>query len=243
MRVAVEAAIISIEAVQRADLEHAPEDGARVRLVFSDYSDPDERRRHYIGWLVEKAFTEIAKGVRMALEEAYLYASYATNPPGRTTLGEFQQRLERTKASANKLNFVDLLAAVNEMLATPLHFEAEVLSLQKVRNCMEHRGGVAGPQDVDDPDELRLVLPRIAMFYRIDGVEQEVPFDERLDQADQEPDGMVQIEVRRVSRERVFKLGEPVTFGVDDLHEIAMACFMFAEDLKAKLPEVAAGVA
>jgi hypothetical protein len=52
------------------------------------------------------------------------------------------------------------MAEIKIGLTTPLAFGAEFLSIQKVRNCLEHRGGVVGTQDADIDGILRLSFPR-----------------------------------------------------------------------------------
>ena len=63
---------------------------------------------------------------------------------------DFQAAMASAHKEATKLNFPDLLDAVNKRLKTPLHFEDEFLSFQKVRNCLEHRAGIVSPADADD---------------------------------------------------------------------------------------------
>jgi hypothetical protein len=77
------------------------------------------------------------------LEEAYLYNSLAQlkHSTG-TTWGEFQIELQEFRKKASDANFPVLMGLVNAGLNDTLHFEREFRSLQKVRNCLEHRNGV-----------------------------------------------------------------------------------------------------
>jgi len=66
------------------------------------------------------------------------------------------------------------MAEISAGLTTPLAFSAEFLSIQKVRNCLEHRGGVVGVQDADIDGILRLSFPRFKIFYDRKGEEIEL---------------------------------------------------------------------
>jgi hypothetical protein len=165
------------------------------------------------------------------LEEAYFYTHLLANPDGKTTWGEFQELLAVLRSRANKTNFPDLLAAVNSKLTEPLHFEREFLSLQAVRNCMEHRAGVVGPQDLDDgADALTLALPRFKMFVERDGAEIELAVGSEVKKAEL-------ISVQRVIRERAYKRGERIEFDESDLVEAAFGCYLFSVDVVSKLPK------
>jgi hypothetical protein len=122
---------------------------------------------------------------------------------------------------------------VNGSLQSPLAFEAECLSLQKVRNCLEHRAGIVGLDDTKGADALHLVLPVLQVFLIRDGVEVELQYD-------MGEEGVVlagqPIYLRRGSRERVYKLGERIQLSPADYQEITQACWMFVSDLGKKLP-------
>ena len=109
----------------------------------------DERRSMYENWLLAAGFHSLVKGVRESLEAAAICSKLligSIRVPSSATLRDVFDDLRKP---FSKLSFPDLLAAVNEMLASPLNFEREFLSMQKVRNCLEHRGGIVRKQDLD----------------------------------------------------------------------------------------------
>src|SRR5262245_131100 len=105
------------------------------RLRFEPARSINERRPAYKDWLLAKAFHDLAKGIRLSLEEAYFYLELPKHQ-GFTTWGELQGRIAAVKKRANDLPFPDLMRTVNEGLTGKLHFEQEFLSLQKARNCL-----------------------------------------------------------------------------------------------------------
>jgi hypothetical protein len=194
----------------------------------------DQRRVMYENWLLARGFQDLARGIRESLEEAALYLSIAAKSDRLTTIRQLDSEITRSRRRASRLQFPELMAEINAGLTTRLAFSAEFLSIQKVRNCLEHRGGVVGVQDTDIDGILRLRFPRFKIFYYRKGEEIEVRPDERVDAEDGEPE--VQIMMRCVAASKTYRLGERITFNANQFSEIAVACNMFATDLAAKLP-------
>ncbi|MBU1348200.1 MAG: hypothetical protein KKA16_14770 [Alphaproteobacteria bacterium] len=71
---------------------------------------------------------------------------------------------------------------MGNLWTAPLIFDAELQSLQKGRNCLEHRSRIVTERDCDGAEALELVLPRLAVLTMIGGEEQElqvgVPVDD-----------------------------------------------------------------
>lgn len=200
-----------------------------------------ERRQAFENWVLGKGLQDLARGVRECLEEAVFYLSMIERPPGLTTMEALEADMAAIRAAAQKPSFPDLLAKVNPKLSAPLSFDAEFLSLQKTRNCLEHRGGRVGARDVDPTTgALLLTFPRLKTFYMRGVEEVELVPGEAIDtHSPDNPFGgeeHVSIYMRLVNRSRQYALGEPVVVSASDFFEIAMACHFFASDLATKLP-------
>jgi hypothetical protein len=203
--------------------------------------EPSERREAFKNWVLSKGFQDLARGVRTTLEEAVLYLRTAAMKHGPTTLAKVEADIAEIRARAGAMRFPQLLEEVNPGLREPMAFEVEFRSLQKVRNCLEHRGGRVGRTDVETGTEsLTLSFPRLKLFYLRGDEEVEVAPGEAIDtQAPDNPFGgqtEVPIYFKRVTRNRTYGLGEAVKITASDFFEIAMACHFFAADLAAKLP-------
>jgi hypothetical protein len=209
------------------------------RFEGLELSEP-ERRAAYHNWLLSKGFQDLTRGIRETLEEAIFYIEMAKLKSGRTTWGKVQAHMDNIRQEAAKPKFPELLEEVNSGLSEPMAFEAEILSLQRARNCLEHRGGIVGPRDVDPASNtLSLQFPRLRMFYMRGNEEVEIALDVPIDGDNPfGEDGEVQIYMGRVTRSREYALGEPVVITQEDFNEIAMACQLFAADLAAKLPKL-----
>jgi len=196
----------------------------------------DERRRMYENWLLAKGFQDLARGVRESLEEAALYLAIISNPPRRiSTSSRPEDLIDNMRKPASGLPFKRLLDRVNAGLTSPVEFEREFLSIQKVRNCLEHRSGVVRKQDLDDDGAvLTLSFPRMKFFYMRGTEEIELVRDARVD--DRSGQSEVQVLGRFDSRSKTYQLGERVTFTAGEFGEIAMACSFFGQQLASRLP-------
>jgi hypothetical protein len=197
----------------------------------------DERRTMYESWLLTRGFQDLARGIRQSLEEAFLYLAIIANPPRSGTLEDIEAEIDAIRARASKPNFPDLLAKINAGLVSPMEFDREVLSIQRVRNCLEHRDGKVGAQDLD-PGERTLTLnfPRFKFFYMRKGEEIELAPDEPVDAQDGQPH--VDILARRITSSKVYELGQRIGFTAGEFSEVAVACSLFATDLAGKLPRL-----
>jgi len=227
----MEVVSIGADALQRADFANLPKmEEVFFSMQFSGpVEDQEARRAQHLNWLFAKGFQELARGIRQSLEEAYLYVTLIKTPNGLTTLAAVQKTIADARSRANELYFPDLLSAVGDGLRERLSFASEFLSLQKVRNCLEHRNGIVGAADVRGDKALRLTLPRLGVFLRQGGQEVEVERDALVEKGGE-------LLIKRVSREREYALGQAIAFSPADFHEIAGGCYLFANDLATKLP-------
>lgn len=237
-RTAANVVAASLSALAGGELAEPKMSGKKTSYGFTGVQmTSDERRVMYQNWLLGKGFQDLARGIRETLEEAVLYLSLVARQPGTTTPGEFQQELADIRRRASRLSFPALLAEVNARLTAPMAFDAEFLTLQKTRNCLEHRGGIVGAQDIDDDgNALTLSFPRLKLYYMRAGEEIEIAPGDVIDTQDQPIE--VPILLRRVTRSKTYESGERVTFTANDFYEIAMACYLFASDLGSKLPVI-----
>lgn len=222
---------LTLATIDNADLDDPPDlPTGFFRLKFPGPNvSADDRRAAYGSWLLAKGFQDISRGVRESLEAAYIFIECVNLPDQRSTIEVFRN----IQKSANGLPFPELLNRVNDGLSDPLHFEQEFLSLQKVRNCLEHRNGVVSEKDINHENRfMRLSLPRLKMFIEREGEEVELYPNMRVEAGEL-------VVFRREIRERDFRVGERITFNAAEFDEIASACFFFANDLGHKLPSPA----
>lgn len=225
---------IALHAIAGADLANVPPiPGSRMSFGFTGPEPPDseERRMAYTNWLLGKAFQELARSINEALQEAYFYVEVLNQPVGQSTWGEFLEKLQEIRRRANGMNFPQLLNTVGARLNTPLQFADEYQSLQKVRNCLEHRAGVVSQKDADTNGTLKLRFPTFDFVIK-------TPEGKEIIVADQqiflEAGGV--FAMRFVTMEKEYTIGQRVVLTPAEFQRIAQGCLRFCADLGSKLP-------
>jgi hypothetical protein len=228
------------DAMTKADLSKKPPGIENVFFRF-DIKGADltaeTRRALYENWILAKAFQDLMRGARASLEQAYLFTEMILNPRRQvksdSTLDDLVAPI--LKAAAD-LKFPALLAEVNSRLEKPLDFAAAYRSMQRARNCLEHRGGIVGKADVGKGDAMELSFPRMKAFYERRGEEVEIEAGAAVNAEDGQPEVMIMM--RFDVRLRRFNFGERLALTVSDFDEIAFACYYFGTQLATRLPKL-----
>jgi hypothetical protein len=219
-----------LRALANEDLSPPELQGGFISYRFSGPEmSVGERRETYQNWILSKGFQDLARGVRATLEEALFYIDMGKLELRRATLKSLQVEMVKIRKKGAGLHFPKLLKEVNKDLSEPMSFAAEFKSLQKVRNCLEHRGGLVGHQDVDRATRtMTLSFPRLGAFYRRG--------DEEVELALGGVDEEISVYLKLVTRSQEYALGAAVVISADDFAEIATACHLFATEIASKLP-------
>lgn len=233
MKTSLDAVAIFMKALEGTDLDNVP---ALPDTFFSfklDLVDVDasNRRLNLVNWILGKALHELARSIRLSLEEAYFYIEMAKSAQGRTTDRELQKRILRFRRDANAMDFPSLMEKVSAGLTNPLSFSDEFAGLQKARNCLEHNNGLVGIRHADEDGNFRFTLPYMYFFIETSDGEIEVHQGLKVEED-------THLKLRRGTMTKSFGVGERITITANDLNRIAQACFYFATDLRSKLPTV-----
>jgi hypothetical protein len=227
------------DALAKADLSKRPAVKQNGFFRF-DIRGPDltadSRRDLYERWILAKAFQDLMRGVRASLEQANLFAELISRRYQVKADPTFEDLLSPFIAAAANQKFSQLLRDVNARLQRPLEFAAAYQSLQKARNCLEHRNGIVGKPDVGSAGAMELNFPRIKLFYERHGEEVELAADSAVNASDKRPD--VEILMRFDVRFRRFNLGERLVLSIGDFNEIIFACYQFGSQLATRLPKL-----
>jgi hypothetical protein len=223
-------------AIGASDLSKKPlNEGLQYRFTSPPIS-ADDRRSLYEGWLYSKTFQDIMRGLKGSLEQAYL----AINLLSRThkvasgsTIDAFLAPLIKEAAT---LHFGPLLERVNERLPEPLPFVEAYQSLQRARNCLEHRNGIVGDIDAPAGGLMILSFPRLKTFYMREGEEIELEPGHTVDAQDGKDE--VQILVKIELKQLRFSKGQRLKIEAKDFNEMAFACNYFAERLAKQVSAV-----
>ncbi|MGJ4916600.1 hypothetical protein ACQR10_19520 [Bradyrhizobium sp. HKCCYLRH2060] len=222
------------DALSKADLSQPPVPPEDTFFRFS-ISGPEMSAEHRRGvherWILSRAFQDLMRGVRASLEEAYFFIElFSLERIVAPSSGTLDEVLMPYRAKAQKLNFPDLMAYVNSALDSPVAFSEAYRSLQAARNCLEHRGGIVGLQDLDSSGLLKISVPRLKAFIEKDGVEIELFKNFYVEQE-------TVLQMRAETRDLVFRLGQPLLISASDFEDIAYACANFGTLLAQQLPK------
>lgn len=194
----------------------------------------EQRRAMHENWILAKAIHELLRAVRNSLEEAHVFVKLLNKEHkigSNATLAEF---LGPFRSKAAGLEFPKLLEAVNQELDPKLNFTGSYKSLQKARNCLEHRNGVISKKETHGSDKFDLTFPRIKLFYLREGEEVEVTKGCTISPGDDRES--VEVFMKLDVRQRSFAVGERLTFTSEEFNEIAFACYFLGQQLSTRLP-------
>lgn len=226
------------EALQTVDLGNLPKiDGESLRFQMEIGNRTEAEHREACGRrLSAMCISDLARGIRASMEAAAAYIEFRDIDA--TTLARSSQqeimeaataKLAELTAAAQALSYPPLLQKVEAGLTSGLKWAPELASFQKLRNCLEHRGGIVGGRDLDENGVLCLHLPFLDVgVINDDGELDPIPFNVRLEKE-------TSIGARVSVRHQTFNLGETVSFPPSRIREIAFSVWLFAEDLVAKL--------
>lgn len=229
---------VSCKALQEADLANLPPiegEEQHIHMSIKNRTDAEQREACHRR-LTTMCISDLAKGIRASMEKAAAHIDFSrTNmetlarPTEKEVLVAANAKLLEFTAEAQKLRYPALLAKVQAGLTSELDWVPELISFQRLRNCLEHRGGKVGERDLDDNGVLSLQLPYMEVgLTRDDGELDPLPVGKRL-----ERDRVVGTRVR--VRQQSFSAGEAIVFPPHRVREIAFSVWLFADDLVSKL--------
>jgi hypothetical protein len=211
-------------------------EGSGVLFIFRGPElNLDQRRAMHESWILGKAFQELLRATRHALEEAHVMTALLTKEHkirSHETLAGF---LKPFQGKAAGLSFPELLAAVNKLLDPKLDFSDSYKSLQVARNCLEHRAGIVSNIETKGSSEFILNVPRVKIFYLRKQEEIELVVGKQVDAGDGRPE--VEVFMRFEVRPRSIPLGERLTFTLTEFNEVAFACNFLGQQLASRLPK------
>lgn len=236
MRDSLETITIGLDAIEKTAYPTLPPmPGSVFGFNFTPAPDEavEERKKAHVHWLLAKGYQDLTRAVKQTLEEAFMYLSMIGMPAGSTSARALGDQIRGARRTAQRMQFGEIMDHVSARLTAPLTFTREFHSLQKVRNCMEHRAGIVRSQDTGGAPTLKLTLPTMDFLIVMDG--KEYVFEEGFEVTHEDGADLV---FRRGQMEREFAMGQRIELTGADLQRAIHACFLFASDLQRKLPQL-----
>jgi hypothetical protein len=196
----------------------------------------DEQRQFTLLWILTKAFEEFINGLTKSFKETYTYLKIYTlsqKPKYSLTQEEFEIELKKIDDEIEKFHFPNFIDIIEKQLNTTLPLKEEILSINKIRNCLVHRHGTVGEKDVKNSptDDLQLKWISQKFWAIVDGEQIEVTYNIRKD-------GIVvsQLSHQTIRNEKIFKIGNKISFDINEFNGIAYTCAIFASNLFLLMP-------
>jgi hypothetical protein len=227
------AVVVALRAIEDADLAGPVTINGHDMTFQLELGESSEevRRTSYRSWLLTRGFHELVRGLHGSLEEAYLWIELVKSQGQRLPASSFEEYAAKIKKYANAKNLPDLLEAVSSGLNSRFSWEAQALSLNKVRNCLEHRNGIVTERDAGvGATAMQLSVPAIQLAVaQPDGAQLQLKLGMIVQ-------GGGSVTLRIAPRHIEFKVGEPIVFTANDFGEIAFGCWIMAQNLAGNLP-------
>jgi len=184
-------------------------------------------------FMLQKGFEDLIKGVNLTLIEAYYFTSLVAKRNNMKTFKDLQDEIGQLRKSAFKQHLPELLKKVTPGLSGSLLYESDIISLNKVRNCLVHRNGLVTEKDITDEitNQLQVEHSRMIMVCEKDGVEEEIEMFTMLSAGSS-------IRVKMVKETINFKLGDKIKFDFKQFNSLLTTCWLFGNDLAQKLPTI-----
>jgi hypothetical protein len=236
---------VGLIAVQRYSPRHEQLPG----FVEFGYSEADvmkrvprkeiwRRRDNFRTWILARGFEECSKALIAALGQAYQYVEIVKLAASTvTTEQELVSKVTHIKRRSAHLNFPSLIEGVTKQLLTVPTLTPHVESINKTRNCLEHRDGIVQSDDVNDAENNSLTMSWRYMSIVVGSDESgwsQIKFGDAVQ-------GPAQIGVLAVEASKSFAVGERIDVSAAEFNAIAFTCQSFVEEIIANLPLLPTG--
>lgn len=221
------------EIVKNIPPELIIEEGFLRMLFDQDEADIDVKKSNFKNWLVRKGFEDLVKGIEYSLREAYLYVSLFSKASELKTGEAFNQALAEIRKQALRMHIPDMIEKIEPYLIHPLNYKDQILSINKGRTCLVHRGGFVTEKDINDPSNraLKLFWVKFKLFYEKEGEEIELQGQTIIESG-------ASIKMRRENNEMSFNIGEHISLNYRQFNEFIVTCHHFGTDLVDALPKI-----
>jgi hypothetical protein len=173
-------------------------------------------------WLFTSAFRDAIEHVA-AFFEAIREADALLSLSGTSsfTHDQFVEAVVAPAATFDRRFFPQKIEYLRQKDLMPPVFDPHLLSINNARNCLVHRRGVVGAQDVDGAGAMRVSWRRPTIFSRSPGgATRPVRIGDTVEAGTELLSEVVPVE-------KVFSIGEPVHFGGEDIMGIWWTVLQF----------------
>lgn len=196
-------------------------------------------RDRTLDWLFRKAFEDFIAGINESLIEAHKAVSLAAYSKRSQTTAfthdEILKSIETISKKPIKLPIPQLIKDIEKILGKTLSFRDEILSVNKVRNCLVHRNGIVTVEDTNNTEKTLLLLKcyELRVNRELDG--------EMIQMTREDKKAGFQaqhIQIQMKHRIVEFGLGSHINIDSNILNDVNYTCSSFASTLLEAAVEV-----
>ncbi len=219
-------AYASMGAVKHQDFENYKffttyEPAANRRLDFGSAKSEMEN------WVVRSLLRDAVDFTGVLLDNCRTACAFFRLSTQTSVTKEQVERIpEQEKDKFNLLHIPTKLSELSKQFGVRSELEPHFLSLNRIRNCLVHRLGVVGSQDLNESSTLSLKLRTMQLVARSPDGKDKVIIDKP---------GPVeigwQIEMETSDSERVFKLGERLRLTYREMYDSIVTLALFGNTL------------
>jgi hypothetical protein len=186
-----------------------------------------EVKEEFVGWCLKNSFTEAIDCMNAFLEECRLLAALFRLGPGTATVDQWDRIWNEEKSGFHWKGFPEKIKILREEFGIQSQFEAHVLTLNQARNCLVHRLGIVGSEDVTEDEKLviKWFAVRMLIIDKVTGEETPIA-------GQKEPTKNESNLVSRIGLfEKRFAIGEQVRLSSNELAYTMYTFYRFALEL------------
>src|SRR5262245_13888171 len=174
-------------------------------------------------WNLRNAFRDGIESIGSFLDECRIVLALCTRLANGVTVGDFDRIAGAEARRFHRMGLPEKLARLKQDFNVVSSLAVHVMTVNAVRNCLVHRGGITSMQDVSE-GALKLCWRVMQLYSEKDG--QTVVFDGTNVGLENAP-----ILLRAVDHEKSFQLGERVALSYEELVHTFMTLMLFVIDM------------
>jgi hypothetical protein len=199
------------------------------QLSFSEAKAEAER------WLLRGMITEAVDLTGAFLEEIFCLGLLVETCPetGRFDFAEFERAKGLELPKFHKLGFPQKLETLRARYGIASIYEKHFLTLNRLRNCMVHRGGLVSSHDENENNKLRVTFRSQTLYAKSQSTGREYPirFQTPVIPPEAGDAGPAALWVQWQDSELTFENGEKVSLTFAELSACTQTIWIFSREL------------
>lgn len=223
---------------QDGKTEVKPLDTDGLGFVFTDEAGTAEILRNDINdWLFRKGFEDSIVGLSKTLVEIYRFLNmynltqrYTEENP---YVGVVEDLVKEIDTKSSRLPLPMLIAEIEKLLDRELPLREEILSINKVRNCLVHRIGIVSSNDTNNTEKDTLILrylDLVLLAQTTNGLEVVTK------EFKQKNEAIFLVSVKYELKQSAFNVGERIQIDADIFKSVTHTLICFIHEIVHLLP-------